>query len=140
MNEIKSNDTRFASNVARTTVHLGVWTAAWLLSMALASFGPKFLWMENNLISLLAIVFNVAIGIGMILANKRHLLSLDELHQRVQLEAMGWALGVGVVVGLGYSMLDVVNLIRFDAEISHLVVIMGLTYLGTLVAGLRRYL
>jgi hypothetical protein len=49
------------------------------------------------------------------------------------------SLGVGLIVGLSYSNLDVTNLISFDAEISHLVVLMGLTYLGGVIAGVRKY-
>jgi hypothetical protein len=81
----------------------------------------------------------MAIGAGMILANKRHLKGLDEMHQKIQLEAMALSLGVGLVVGLGYSNLDVTNLIATDAEISHLVILMALTYLGGVFAGMRKY-
>ena len=73
------------------------------------------------------------------MANKRHLKGLDEMHQKIQLEAMALSLGVGLVVGLAYSNLDVTNIIAFDAEISHLVILMGLTYLAGVVIGLRRF-
>jgi len=75
----------------------------------------------------------------MIMANKRHLNGLDEMHQKIQLEAMALSLGVGLVLGLAYSNLDVTNIIESDAEISHLVIVMGLTYLGGVIAGLKRY-
>ena len=75
----------------------------------------------------------------MIVANKRHLKGLDEMHQKIQLEAMALSLGVGLVVGLSYSTLDVTDLIAFDAEISHLVILMGLTYGAGVAAGLKRY-
>ena len=75
---------------------------------------------------------------GYILANVRHLKSLDEMHQKIQLEAMGLSLGVGLVVGLAYSNLDVTGLIGFHAEISHLVMLMGLTYAVGTAAGLRK--
>ena len=52
---------------------------------------------------------------------------------------MALSLGVGLVVGLSYSTLDITNLIAFDAEISHLVILMGLTYLGGVVFGHRQY-
>jgi putative transcriptional regulator len=41
---------------------------------------------------------NLAIGLGMIWANVRHLATLDEMIRRIQLEAMAFALGIGVVV------------------------------------------
>jgi hypothetical protein len=107
--------------------------------MAVANFGPAFIWHSNQLSTILAILVNIGIGFGMIVANKRHLKGLDEMHQKIQLEAMALSLGVGLVVGLGYSNLDVTNVIAFDAEISHLVILMGLTYMAGVFAGLKRY-
>ena len=88
---------------------------------------------------LLAIATNFVIGIGMIVANERHLQGLDEMHQKFQLEAMALSLGVGLIVGLSYSNLDITNIIAFDAEISHLVILMGLTYGMGVAFGLRKY-
>ena len=49
------------------------------------------------------------------------------------------SLGVGLIVGLSYSNLDTTNLIAGHAEISHLVIIMGLTYLVGIILGHRKY-
>ncbi|MCB1691648.1 MAG: hypothetical protein KDI19_02725 [Pseudomonadales bacterium] len=130
---------RFAANIARRTLELGYWTAAWVLTMALATFGPTAWWPGNDVLSWTAILANLAIGAGMIRANKRHLDSLDEMQSKVQLDAMALALGVGLVGGLGYSNLDIANLIPGDAEISMLVIFIGLTYLGGVMFGMRRY-
>ena len=75
----------------------------------------------------------------MIWANKNHLRSLDEMHQKIHLEAMGITLGVGLVVGLAYSNLDISNIISSDAEISNLVILMGLTYFVSVLVGTRKY-
>jgi len=127
------------ANVKRHTIRLAYWTLAWLVSMALATFGPRFLWQEAAVITVVAIGINLLIGFGMIVANKNHLRSLDELHQKIHLEAMGITLGVALVVGLAYSVLDMNNVIASDAEISHLVFVMGLTYLASIVIGTRKY-
>jgi uncharacterized protein YacL len=118
---------------------LGIWTLAWVLSMALAVFGPQFAWGANDTLSLLAVLINLAVGFGMIMANIRHLKGLDELQQRIQLEAMGLTLGIGLVAGLAYSNLALLDLIPFDAEISHFVIMMCLTYAVAVFAGSRRY-
>ena len=107
--------------------------------MALANFGPRLFWHEREWLTVLAIAVNLVVGFGMILANRRHLKGLDEMHQKVQLEAMALSLGVGLVIGLAYSNLDVTNVIGFDAEISHLVILMGLTYGAGIALGLRKY-
>ncbi len=139
MNNQKSTPTAWEQKTIKTTARLGFWTLAWVLSMALATFGPKFIWDGNEPLTILGIIVNMLIGLGMILADIHHLRSLDELHQKVQLEAMALALGVAVVVGLAYSNLDIANVIDQDAEISHLVLLIGVTYLSSLFLGLRRY-
>ncbi len=123
----------------RNTVRLAFWTFAWTASMALATFGPKYIWAENTAFTVIAILLNAGLGAGMILANIRHLKGLDELHQRIQLEAMAVALGVGVVGGLSYSLLDTTNVMQGDAEISVLVILIGLTYLTGSIVGQFRY-
>ena len=139
MNNIKTDSNDWAANTARNTARLGYWTGAWVVTMAVANFGPKFIWQSNEWLTILAIVINLGIGFGMIVANKRHLKGLDEMHQKIQLEAMALSLGVGLVVGLGYSNLDVKNIIAFDAEISHIVIVMGLAYAAGVFAGVRNY-
>lgn len=118
---------------------LAIWTMAWVLSTALASFGPEFMWENQNLLSGAAIGLNFLIGIGMIFANIHHITSLDEMLQKIQLQAMGITLGITLVSGISYSLMDTTNLIAADAEISLLIILMGLTYITTIGIGYRRY-
>ncbi len=134
-----SNDNRWQRKLASSTSQLARWTLAWVLTMALATFGPLFLWTDQALWTLGAIVLNTLMGLGMILASIKHLQSLDEMQQRIQLEAMGLTLGVVLVIGMSYSNLDISNLIPMDAEISILVMIMGLTFMTALFFGAKRY-
>ena len=57
-----------------------------------------------------------------------------------QLEAMAITLGITLIAGIAYSSLDIVNVISGDAEISFLVMLMGITYLVSLLVVRRRYL
>jgi len=139
MNNQGTDSGGWAAKTAKNTVQLAFWTGAWIITMAVATFGPILFWPGNSTLTVVLIGCNMLIGLGMILANKRHLQGLDEMHQRIQLEAMALSLGVGLVAGLGYSMLDVANIIPFDAEISHLVILVGLTYGTGVIAGLKRY-
>lgn len=138
MNTSNTEHSKWEAEAVRNTVRLGIWTGAWVLTMAVATFGPQLVW-ESRSISILAIAANFTIGIGMILANKRHLQGLDEMQRKVQLEAMALALGVALIAGLSYSTLDATNVIAFDAEISHLVILIGITYGTGLALGLRKY-
>jgi hypothetical protein len=61
------------------------------------------------------------------------------MQRKVTMEAMAIAMGVGVVGGMSYSMLDVANVISFDAEIGHLVGLIGITYFIAFIVGSIRY-
>jgi hypothetical protein len=139
MSKMPSTDDAWSATVRTNTRRLGLWTVAWVATMAIANFGPRLVWGELGWITALAIAVNLTIGAGMVLANIRHLKGLDEMQQKVQLEAMGLSLGVGLVAGLAYSNLDVTGLIGFHAQISHLVIVMGLTYIAGTMAGARKY-
>ena len=139
MNDPHVQTDKFERRTTKNTANLGLWTGAWVLSMAIATFGPRFVWDFNNIATLLAIAVNIFMGAGMILANKRHLKGLDELQQKIQLEAMGLALGVTLVGGLGYSVLDITNVIPFDAEISHVIFLTSFAYMAGMFFGHRRY-
>ena len=52
---------------------------------------------------------------------------------------MALSLGVGLIAGPGYSNLDIATVIAFDAKISHLVILMGLTYAAGTFFGIRKY-
>ena len=123
----------------RNTKRLGAWTFAWLITLALVAFGPVFIWDKQPLITGAFIVINLGIGGGMIFANIRFVADLDELQKQIHLEAMSISLGVGLIVGLSYSMLDITDLVSWNAEISHLVFVQGITYLVAIGLGNRRY-
>lgn len=123
----------------KNSKELKIWTLAWTLSMAIATFGPQFLWNEESIGTLLAIIVNLILGVRMILANRKFINSGDELQKKNQLESLGLTLGLAVIVGLSYSLLDQMNLISGNAEISVLVLFIGITYLVTMTVNNRKY-
>lgn len=135
--ETKSNIWEATSR--KNVIHLAYWTGAWVLTLAIASFGPKSLWDYNSSISIVAILVNTIMGAGMILANRKYTNGLDEMLRKVTMDAKAIALGVGVVGGMSYSMLDAANVISFHAEIGHLVGLVGLTYFVAFIVGSIRY-
>lgn len=119
---------------------LAIWTWSWVITLAIATFGPKFIWEEQLLLTTIAILINLGIGVLMILANRRLFNHYDELERKIHMEAMGFTLGLSVIVGLSYSLLDQTNLISADAEISLLVGFIGITYMLSLLINRKRYL
>jgi hypothetical protein len=124
----------------KRTIQLALWTWSWVATLAIATFGPKFIWDDHTLLTTLAIAVNLANGILMIAANRNLFNHYDELERKIHLEAMALTLGLAVVVGLFYSLLDQANLISTQAEIGLLVGFMGITYFVALLFNRKRYL
>ena len=78
---------------------LMAWTFAWVVSTAILSVGVNYLW-DNLLITKIVLLINLAIGVGMIIANKNLFNHYDELQKKIHFEAMALTLGLTVVVGL----------------------------------------
>jgi hypothetical protein len=118
---------------------LAAWTWSWVATMAIATFGPKYIWDDHSVLTALAVSANFANGILMIISNRNLYNNFDELERKIHLESLALTLGLAVVVGLSFSLLDSTKLIAFTAEISHLVVFIGVTYLVCVIVNTRRY-
>ena len=73
MEDQKKNSSDWSSRTKKSTFRLATWTFLWVLTVAVPAFGPEFIWGDNNLINILAILLNIGVGIGMINANIRHI-------------------------------------------------------------------
>ncbi|WP_297335235.1 hypothetical protein [Algoriphagus sp.] len=120
-------------------IRLAVWTWTWVATLAMATFGPKFIWDDHIFLTTFAITVNLINGILMISANRDLFNHFDEFERKIHLEAMALTLGLSVVIGLTYSLLDTTNLISGDAEISFLVMFIGITYLISTIINLKRF-
>jgi hypothetical protein len=127
------------STLRHSTLNLGLWTCAWLLSTALLAFGPKFLWQFDSWYSLPALLLNLGVGAMMIRANIKQLQAMDELARKIFLDAAAITLGVGLISACAYGIMEDIRSIGFEADISHLVLLMGLTFLASVIVGNRRY-
>jgi hypothetical protein len=139
MNEQKLPANGYESRVRTNVIRLFRWNGAWAAATTLMALGPKFLWNKALVFTLLAAGLDVAVGIGMILANKNYLAELDELQRKVQLNSMGITLGVAVVAGVPISVLDAYNVIPFHADVAYLLILMSVTFGVSNLYGTRRY-
>ena len=139
MNNPNTKPDNWAAKNTKNKLVVFYWTMAWLVTTALVKFGTLYIWQSNKLFTGLAILLNVIIGLGMVLAVKRYLVGLDEMQQKIQMDAMALSLGVGLVIGLGYQNMGQTNLIPFEAEVSHMIMLMSITYIVGIFAGLRKY-
>jgi hypothetical protein len=139
MGQLKPPEIGYKSRIRTSNWRLFRWTGAWLVTTALMTFGPVLLWNKAMVFTLLAVGLNVGVGVGVILANKTYLAELDELQRKVQLNAMGITLGVAMIVGIPFSVMDMYDVIPFRADIAHLLMLLGLTFLISCLYGTRRY-
>ena len=116
---------------------LMVWTFAWLASLAFLSSGVNYLW-DSLLITKIGLLINLAIGVGMIIANKNLFNHYDELQKKIQLEAMALTLGLAVVVGIVYEISFDFGVINSEPEGEYIVVFISICYIvSTLLNSLR---
>ena len=133
------NTTSFKELQHKSTKRLALWTMIWVLSTALATFGPEFIW-ENSLFTYAGVGLFLVTGAAMIWANRKYLMDQDELQRRMHLEAMSITLGVAVVLGLGLSILDQQDLLfGFDLDFAFITIIISVSYMLSLLINLRRF-
>ena len=139
MSQLKPPENGYESRVRMNVIQLFRWSGAWAGTCLLLAFGPKFLWNKALVFTLPAVGLNVCVGIRTIVVNKKYLEELDDLQRRVHLNSLAITVGVAMIAGIPYSLMDSYHVIPFHADISHLVALMGLTYGMSNLYGTRRY-
>ena len=121
----------------QTKVMLG-WTLAWVVSLAFLTGAENTLW--NDLIfTKIGLLINLAIGIGMIIANKNLFKTYDELQKKIQFEAMAITLGLVVVVGLTYEVSFDFGVINKEPEFEYLMLFICFSYMAINIINSLRY-
>ena len=123
---------------AKQTVTLLIWTLAWVASLALVMFGNQ-LWGRAAVVSWIAIAVNLAVGAGWIIAHVRYLRGVGELQRKVQLDAMGLGLGVGIVGSCALAAANVLGLVALEADAAAFAIIAAVVYSGAVLVGNLRY-
>jgi len=133
------DETTSYRNQNRTTAGLALWTLAWLATLAVARFGPEFLWEAQPVASWIAVAVNVLVGIAWIVAFARFLRAQDDLWRKISLDALAVTLGVGWIVGFGYFVADAAGIVAYDINIALFPALLGIAYLVAVVVGWIRY-
>ena len=114
------------------------WTFAWVASLAFLTGGVNSLW-DSLLITKIGLLINLAIGIGMIIANKNLFKTYDELQKKIQFEAMAVTLGLVVVVGLVYEISFDFGVINKEPEFEYLMLFISFSYVASNIINAKRY-
>ena len=114
------------------------WSLAWILPFLGVDLAIENDWIESDALALVATIGVTVLGLGVLLAYRRFLSDADELMRKIQLEALALTVGVGVVAGFSYTLLEGAGIVA-KAEAMTLVVVMVVTYIAGIVVGLRRF-
>lgn len=139
MNEVDVQPGEWEQRNRSNTLRVMRWTGAWVVTIGLAAFGPRFFWDFNHLITIPVLLLSLGAGLGMILACVGQIKNMDEMQRMLFLESAAITLGGGLVLGSTYELLEDIHLISYQPEISHLIIIMCLTFMCAKIAGQRRY-
>ena len=139
MNRSRTLENGYQSRTLKNILQLVSWGGAWVGTCALMALGPRFLWNKASVFTLLAVGLNVCVGVGLILAHKKYLASLDELQRKVYLDALGITVGVVLIVAIPYAVLDGYNIVHLKNEVSGLMILMSVTFLASFFYGTWRY-
>jgi len=115
-----------------------LWSQAWIGPFLFVDLAVTHGWIESDTFAIVATLAVTVLGIGLLLAFRRFLKDADELRRKIELDALAMTVGVGIVAGFSYSLLESAGLID-KAELMNLVVVMAATYVITVIVGLRRF-
>ncbi len=130
--------TEFADS-NRSTVRLVLWGVAWLATLAIARFGPELWWDSQRILSAVAVVVNVIVGIAWIVAFTQFMRALDDLQRKIMLDALGVTLGLGWVVGFALFVADSSGLFPYEFNIAIFPAFLGVVFLAAYAIGKIRY-
>ena len=114
------------------------WCVAWVASLAFLSGGVNYLW-DSLLITKIGLLINLAIGVGMIIAQKNLFNHYDELQKKIQFEAMALTLGLAVVVGVVYEVSFDFGVINSEPEGEYIVIFISICYIVSTSLNSLRY-
>lgn len=129
----------FHQEAFKGTLQLALWTLLWTATLALARFGPEYLWDSQTAASWAAIAINVVVGIGWIVVHASYLRRIDELQRKIMQDALAVTLGVGWVGGFAYVVAEAVDLIAYNVNIGVFPALLGVVYMIAIAAGHMRY-
>ncbi len=130
--------TRYDSRAMRWNLKLFAWTAGWAGTLVLADKAILYGWHDSGSLAAALVALNAVLGIGVVLTYTRMIRCMDELQRKITYEALALAVGVGFVSGFSLSLMATSGFVA-GAEATDLLLIMGVTFMLSLVVGTVRY-
>ncbi len=84
----------------RNKRRMRAWLLSWMGSWLAIIMALRFDWLPQGLLATTLTILSAVLGLFALAAYRRFLLEADELHRKIQLEALAAAVGIGVLGGL----------------------------------------
>tara|TARA_B100001093_G_C26502641_1_gene873991 strand:+ start:138 stop:524 length:387 start_codon:yes stop_codon:yes gene_type:complete len=114
------------------------WTLAWVVSLGILTAAENSLW-DNKIYTIIGLIINFAVGVGMIIAHKNLFKTYDELQKRIQFETMAITLGLTVIVGLTYEVSFDFGITGKEPEFEYLMMFISISYIIANIVNSRRF-
>lgn len=121
----------------RNSRRFTIWLLSWAVCVAAATISLAAEGGPGGPLAWVVAIVPDLVGVGALLAYVRFLRQADELLQKIQLEGLAFGFGVGVVVAMGYRLLERAGAPRLDID-DPVVLMMFAWALGQFLAR-RRY-
>ena len=127
-----------AARPTRSTIRLISWVLVWVGTLILVDKAVLYGWYASDFISVLGIVINAGMGLGVIVTFLRFLREIDEMQRKIQLDSLALSMGIGFVGSFSYTLLVTTGFVA-DPEVSDIILLMAGTYIASVIVGQFRY-
>jgi len=115
------------------------WALAWAVAWVGVSRCLKTGRLVGEIPAIAAISVTTGLGLGMLLAYRHFLREADELRRKIELDALALAVGVGLVGGVGFRLLQQSGVVTGGDNFEVTVLLIAATQAIGVIMGLRRY-
>ncbi len=116
---------------------VNLWIFLWACTLVATVMMQEMQIIQNSVVSLVAALVNLAMGVTMALTYRRMLHTLDEMERKIQYNALASAVAMAMLV-YGASSILAKAAITPELDASWMLTIMAFTYSGGLIAGRLR--
>lgn len=138
MNEASEKAGTYEKRSIKDNLMVVAWIFIWMASLTVSDKAALYGWWSEEWITVLSIGVNIGLGFCVIRAYMSMLHRMDDLQRKIQLEALGLALGVSLVGACAYSLLVTWGYI-VDEEVSDIFALMCVSYAAASLYGVWKY-
>lgn len=138
MEEVKDGRKGALLTANKLVLSYFIWTFVWVASLVIIDKNILYQFYPSEILTIVGIGVNALLGFVMMFAFIRYLKGMDELQQKIQLDALAFALGLSLVGSVCYSLLVTAGYV-VDEEVTDIIMIMVFSHMLGLLLGNLRY-